>query len=514
MENIQSSQIPQAQSVQSKSSIPSMKLPNTPFHFPKIVLIVIVVFIIVVLGITLYILLERKMTPFNTKSGTLTTLLNQPYNFLVNGSYYYHNCILSPDGYHTACLKYTHSTSGSTDTLVMDGKEKNTFKAVGGISDLQFTADDKIAYIAQKNGQKFPVIDGKEGNSYPFVGNFAFSNDGNHYAFCVGTKSYTTGTMPFTQTAYKNLSMFLDGKKLRDFAFNQPIDVNSCVPIFSPNGNHIAYAMKDNGKNLMILDDKDIFSSTNSTPSIPVFSGDGTKIYFILHNQDNNDNKTIPTLIDLSGKIIKTITTTQIVYDPYGNFQTDYAGDKLLWIGSETDGGAESLFINDRKINESSSIWNPSLSQSGSKLIYTSIVEGNRGVMIGDESTSPVAHVIFDDKEIDNYRTFDTRVSPAVFSQNETYVAYLSDTLATNSRLNIDPTLSKLVIANDQKVCDIPFTGIPLGSTGTQATTAELAVPIFSPDGEHIGFGYMSGSYIMWGTGKINMDNCSLDDQN
>src|SRR3989344_1108678 len=133
---------------------------------PFLIAGIVILFVIVVSGFFLlrnknsYQQLEQQIEPkeikpaFNSKSGVVTTLLKEDYH-PVQGSFYYHDCMFSSDGYHTACLKYTYGEKTSTQTLVIDGKEEKVFESVNGIQELQYTPDGRLAYITNQNDQMF-----------------------------------------------------------------------------------------------------------------------------------------------------------------------------------------------------------------------------------------------------------------------------------------------------------------------------------------------------------------------
>jgi hypothetical protein len=405
------------------------------------------------------------------------------------------NCVISSDGLQTACVK--RSEDAQLNTLVINEKEGETYD---DIKELQFSPDGKtLAYIATKNEEVFAVVNNKREQSFGFVGRFVFSPDSKHYAYCVGKESYYDTSDQ--ETRYKTISMAADGIQSKDYISTAYVNYfdTYCKPVFSPDSSNLAYSMVDNDSHLLIINNKEVFSSKDFFVGLPIFSADSSKIYFVPFKNDTEGSFGKPTLIDLSGNIIKTFDK-QAYADPW-KLALNNDLSKLLYEVQTSEKSVNSplffsddLFINDDKV-ATNRIDYATLSPNGFQVAYTYTTSGTT-INVLNNDTSPVAHVVVNNKEIENYKTFDTGISPIIFTQDDKYAMYISRTKA--DRLNYDPNKSKLVIVGDQKVCNILFMGTPFGSMA----------PLIN--GNNISFGYYRDQDLMWLSGKIDMDNCVL----
>ena len=150
--------------------------------------------------------------------------------------------VFSPDGSRWA---YSRSATyvGDPCYIVLDGEvtDLGNDNRVGGLT---FSSDGKrFAYDLVPGGGAYgrhlAVVDGVSGKEYPFpgVGKIVFSPDGRRVAY-------------WAKAEGQGFMMVLDGKEGQIYEEMQD-------PIFSPDGNHVAYVAADGKSKFVVLDGKD-----------------------------------------------------------------------------------------------------------------------------------------------------------------------------------------------------------------------------------------------------------------
>ena len=185
------------------------------------------------------------------------------------------------------------ATRGDDCLVVVDGAEG---KAYFRVKEFQFSADGtRVGYIAVGHSTEAAVIDGQEGTPYISVDDLTFSADGKHSAYIGLRRNKPTGPCDFVvvkdgveSTGYRyvergSLRISADGMhmafaqhvidemtgrdKIRVIVDGVPAEKpydelvsghNGNEPLlFSPDGRRFAYAVSKNGKDLVVVDDKE-----------------------------------------------------------------------------------------------------------------------------------------------------------------------------------------------------------------------------------------------------------------
>lgn len=150
--------------------------------------------------------------------------------------------VVSPDGSRWA---YSRSSSYAGDPcyIVLDGEVMDLDKD-NRVSQMVFSLDGKsFAYDLVPGGGAYGdhvvVVEGVRGKEYPFpgVGKIVFSSDGSRTAYWA--KAQEDGFM-----------MVLDGVEGKIYD-----EIND--PVFSPDGDHVAYTVKDEDGKFVVLDGKE-----------------------------------------------------------------------------------------------------------------------------------------------------------------------------------------------------------------------------------------------------------------
>ncbi len=125
--------------------------------------------------------------------------------------------------------------------LEMNGELVGEF---ANVWDVSFTKDGNLVYVTlelDENGkdQMFFVMGDKKYGPYDYVGQYVISEDGQHYAFKIGTGGQWDETGYYTGGKY---SVYHDGKQSKQY------DMISNTIVLSPDGQEVAYVVRKGGK--------------------------------------------------------------------------------------------------------------------------------------------------------------------------------------------------------------------------------------------------------------------------
>jgi Tol biopolymer transport system component len=140
-------------------------------------------------------------------------------------------CVVSPDGRHAAWIWQERNV----EFVMQDGRTVGAEYGSIHAASLTFSPDSRrFAFFAKDRGRSLCILDGVAGKPYDrLLGRPVFSQDGQHLAY--------VAEMDGQQT------VVLDGKEQARHA--------ACErPIFSPDGRHLAYAAKDGKGVAWVLD--------------------------------------------------------------------------------------------------------------------------------------------------------------------------------------------------------------------------------------------------------------------
>ena len=173
----------------------------------------------------------------------------------------------SDDSRHLAFL----GTKGDKQYFVVDGVEGAAYDWIIPDSIPLPLKLSRLGIVIQNGNEMFAVIDGKiSAKGYFFIGNdrINFAADGKHYAYTAREGNSTTGTAVVSVRA---TSLFQQKKGRRKRAYSTA----SAVPIFSPDGNHLAYvAAPSNDKMCVVIDGKEDPVYDSIVPGTFTFSPD------------------------------------------------------------------------------------------------------------------------------------------------------------------------------------------------------------------------------------------------
>jgi len=149
--------------------------------------------------------------------------------------------------------------------VVLDGKEGKKYHEIVGGELYPAAAGGRLAYYARNDakGKRFLVIDDEEGKEYDQVGNLAFSPDGKRVAYGV-----EAGGRQF---------FIIDGVPARE---HEKVAGGSFV--WSPDSKRYAYGAVKEGKVVVVIDGKEEAPCDEATR--PVFSPDGQHIAYAVRN--------------------------------------------------------------------------------------------------------------------------------------------------------------------------------------------------------------------------------------
>lgn len=137
----------------------------------------------------------------------------------------------SPDGTHVAYVVATDDGNGSR--VVCDGKLGPVFETIDDTS-LTFSHDSKhLAYAASQQDKFFIVLDGKPGPRYDQVGN----SYGSQTLYAVFNP--LNNQLSYQAKKGEKYVMVIGGKESPAYD-----EIGNALPVISPDGKHIAYAVK------------------------------------------------------------------------------------------------------------------------------------------------------------------------------------------------------------------------------------------------------------------------------
>jgi hypothetical protein len=189
-----------------------------------------------------------------------------------------YNVILDPQDKTTAYS--IEDGAKSSSTIVINGNKGRTYDE---IKELTLSPDGKrVAFVATKDSKTFVVVDGQEGKKYDYIKNLKFSPDSQHFAYAAGEGVHFVPDSPYSGSdETKSMVVVVDGTEKKTYEgtlidMNIPFDYD---PFFSKDGKKITYNAIKNGKNIVVLDDKEL--SQYSNPRFPRFIGDTYDIVYL-----------------------------------------------------------------------------------------------------------------------------------------------------------------------------------------------------------------------------------------
>lgn len=161
---------------------------------------------------------------------------------------------------------------GDRRFVVVDGKEGKSYDLISDYS-IVFSPDSKrLAYIAKEDDQEFVVINGEELRRYDEVDKIVFSPDSQRVAY----------------TAFKDGKWFM---VIDDNESSKKYDYMTLKIIFSPDSKELAYVagrgnvFSSQSEAFLVVGDKEILINYNLEEG-PVFSPDGNSIAYIKRQSD------------------------------------------------------------------------------------------------------------------------------------------------------------------------------------------------------------------------------------
>lgn len=183
--------------------------------------------------------------------------------------------------------------------VIVNGKEKGTYLSIW---DLKFTKDGNLAYVALDTENKmYFVLGSKAYGPYDYVGEYVLSEDGQHYAFRIGTGGTWDEEGYYSGGKY---AIFHDGKMGKEYEFISLLTL-------SPDGSEVSYVAHKGGK------------------WGPGAIYDGGKMYVV---RGNKEDKKYDWLFNL-------------VYSPDSKHLAYIAGSKGKWVNGEYMGGERMVVV-------------------------------------------------------------------------------------------------------------------------------------------------------------------------
>lgn len=356
-----------------------------------------------------------------------------------------HSVTVSPDSRHLAYV----SRIGPHFRVWHDGTAETSYPGVTRQSPFFSPRDNHLAFIAQKDGHMFAVVDNKVQDKYAQVGSFTFSPDGSSFAYRAENKD-------------GEQFVVMDGKKGPAF----PVGVTHKLGlIFSPDSNHLAYVgINKNGSHILVKDHKKQ-DSFNEITNIK-FSPDSRHLAAVC----KKDGKWMVVKDGQKGKRYQKVNNLVFSKDSEHIAYTAQVDKELIVVkdDQEFDAGAAAL--------------NPAFSPDGSRFAYLAmdderktryVIDGKKGMVLG----KPGRLIFSADSERvaygawiggDWYIICDEQKGPAFES-----VLFFS----------FSPYSSELVYGGkkeDGRLCVV--TNNEAGEINVEKSYQSIGIPVFSPD--------------------------------
>lgn len=215
-----------------------------------------------------------------------------------------------------------YGTASSSATVVVGDKSGKIYSEINGLT---ISPNGKrVAYIAKQNDKEFVVVDGVEGKKYDYVKNLRFSPDSNHIAYAAGEGKFFQPDSQFSgNEVTKTMVIVIDTTERKKYE-GTGVGVNvlqTYDPFFSKDGTKITYGAMINGKNIIVIDDKEFSEYASSqypqfignTYDLVYFASENNKDFLVVAGQKKSSQDSISDITGWPYYIGK--DATQIAYD-------------------------------------------------------------------------------------------------------------------------------------------------------------------------------------------------------
>lgn len=291
----------QSQETQPIDQTSTLKLAGAK-RFRVVIVSITVLVVLIILGAGTYYLYykstNKPVTKLNSYNGDTTN--NNPQNTVESNPKVEVLATLPPEDphilYNVLFDPYSHIavysidkdqyTATGSSVIVVNGKSGKTY---GGSDNLIISPDGKrVAYVAKQDDKEFVVVDGAEGKKYDYIKNLRFSPDGQHIAYAAGEGKFFQPDSQFSGN-YMVKTMFIvvdttEGKKY-DGTYVEANVSQTYDPFFSKDGKKVTYTAIKNGKNIIMVDDKEL--SDYSDQQYPQFIGNSYDLIYLVPESKN-----------------------------------------------------------------------------------------------------------------------------------------------------------------------------------------------------------------------------------
>lgn len=450
------------------------------------------IFLIFFTGVAYYLTLSKsnpkdvqQVTPTSTiqssnpKPNSRTKLLATLESGENTSAYTY-----STDGKEVAYVK-EYPGNPSKYTVLVNSTESRQLTEV---RNLIFSPDNKrVAYIGRDDDKKmFVAVDGKAGKKYDYIMNLVFSPDSQNIAYAAGDEIYTQFSSPISgETLVKKSFVVVNDNEGKKYDGSY-VDANAHTvydPVFSGDSKTIAYSAFKDGKTIVVVGEQEF--SKYSTQEKPLLGPKENQLAYIAHDKKDY-------FVVFNGKELKH-------YNYIHGLAFGQDGQQLAYVAKSTSEDGEFVVLNDQEKKEYITIQHFTFSLDGKQIAYfvTHFPSG--------DSRNYNKFLVIDNKELEDIPdpTFAKETKPVFSSDGK--VAYL----LSNYEQTTEPT-GRLVVSDQNKTCSVNYGGEQYSIDDAESLHV-IPSPVFSLDGNYIGYGIKKGNQLWWEVRNIDLSACKLE---
>lgn len=257
--------------------------------------------------------------------------------------------------------------------IVLNGKEQ---KSYDGIYSPVFSPDNRrFAYIARREGKEFLVLDGEEQkNIYNQINYLSFSMDSQQIAYVAVMRPYETEFVVLDGIEQKQYEGIFDVEfhvkgKLTYRAFDKrgyflvadgKEYANGSDPIFSQDGNHFAYVVRENENWFTVLDG--VVQQYRGIIGPIALSADGKHFVYVVGSANGIKEFAV---VDGIAQPERDANLIFLTFSPDG---------KHFFYVAQQNNQKSSVIMDEKELSQYDKVWEPRFTKDGKNLVYNALL--------------------------------------------------------------------------------------------------------------------------------------------